>query len=298
MPHGFGATTTRTPLVRELNVPPEVLRELAARFPERYPLLLDSAARGPLSDASLLLAQPSAALWLSADGALRGDGMEPQGTSFLAALEQWWLKERLPAHEGGAELAFAGGWAIFLGYELAQEVEPHLALPRTPLPWIAFALRTRAALVHELRGDRVLAVAEPGAEGALDQIERDAASVADLPATPDRLEIRRVEEEDPAAYLARVVRAKEYVRAGDIYQANLARAWDVTLGANADHASAAGTSTHGCVPANPAPFAALRAVAGRGDRQFLARAPGARQRPAHRHAPDCRHAPAQPPPRG
>jgi len=71
-----------------------VLRRLAARFPDRYPLLLDSAASGPLSRASVLLAEPEAALWLGADGRLGAQGFVPQGTSFLAALENWWLTER------------------------------------------------------------------------------------------------------------------------------------------------------------------------------------------------------------
>jgi len=37
-------------------VPPTVLQHLAGAHPERFPLLLDSAAEGPLSAASLLLA--------------------------------------------------------------------------------------------------------------------------------------------------------------------------------------------------------------------------------------------------
>ena len=71
-----------------------MLRRLAARFPDRYPLLLDSAATGPLSRTSVLLAEPGAALWLGADGRLGAQGLVPQGTSFLAALENWWLAER------------------------------------------------------------------------------------------------------------------------------------------------------------------------------------------------------------
>jgi hypothetical protein len=52
-----------------------VLRRLAARFPERYPLLLDSAAAGPLSRSSVLLAEPSGCLWLGADGRLGMHGV-------------------------------------------------------------------------------------------------------------------------------------------------------------------------------------------------------------------------------
>jgi anthranilate synthase component 1 len=239
-----------------------VLRRLAARDPARYPLLLDSAAHGPLSGASVLLAEPEAALWLGADGQLRAEGLTPRAPGFLAALEEWWLAERCaPDASAVPGLPFAGGWALFLGYELAQEVEPRLELPRTPLPWQAFALRTRCALIHELSGERVLAVAEPGADAALARLIADAAAAADAGGTLDTLELAGVSEEAPDAYLARVQRAKEYVAAGDIYQANLSRPWQVSLrsggqGAFAHSACVAALYQRLCA-ANPAPFAAL-----------------------------------------
>ena len=239
-----------------------MLRRLAARFPERYPLLLDSAAAGPLGRASLLLAEPGAALWLDADGRLEARGLTPRGGGFLAALEDWWLRERDTARFSGEPdsvadaLPFAGGWALFLGYELAQEIEPHLALPRSPFPWQAFALRTACALIHDLSSGRVLAVAEPEAGEALARIAAEAREAARDPEPADALRIARVEEEDPDAYLARVRRAKEYVRAGDIYQANLSRPWDVTLDEEGTCGAAAALYRRLCA-ANPAPFAAL-----------------------------------------
>jgi anthranilate synthase component I len=236
-------------------VPPQVLQQLAARLPQRYPFLLDSAATGALSEASVLLAQPSAALWLSREGTLHARGTTVRGASFLEALENWWLAERQAAPVAGEPPAFAGGWAVFLGYELAGEIEPHLSLPRTPLPWQAFALRTRCALVHELRGNRVLAVAEPGAEAALALLEQDAhEATAEL---ADALRIGTVTEEEPRAYLQRVQRAKEYVRAGDIYQANLSRPWDVRIHVPHDALPAAAALYRRLRAANPAPFAAL-----------------------------------------
>ncbi|HYB32423.1 MAG TPA: aminodeoxychorismate synthase component I [Steroidobacteraceae bacterium] len=240
-----------------------MLRVLAARDPQRYPLLLDSASAGPLSRASVLLAEPGAALWLDADGRLGAHGLTPAGAGFLTALENWWLAERhLPGAADAAQLPFAGGWAVFLGYELAQEIEPKLTLPRTPLPWQAFALRTRCALVHDLVQARLYAVAEPGAEAALERIVAEARAAARAPPAADTLRIERVREEDPAAFLARVQRAKEYVRAGDIYQANLSRWWEVSVSAGAaagdDGAPSCAAALYRRLrAANPAPFAAL-----------------------------------------
>jgi len=100
-----------------------VLRRLAARDPQQYPLLLDSAAAGPLSHTSLLLAAPSAALWLDRAGQLGARGVAPEGGGFLEALENWWRRERSPvAEEEGAAGLISGGWALFLGYELAGEI--------------------------------------------------------------------------------------------------------------------------------------------------------------------------------
>jgi anthranilate synthase component I len=242
-----------------------VLRRLAARNPARYPLLLDSAATGPLSRASVLLAEPRAALWLTADGRLGAEGLTPRAGSFLGALEDWWYEESVPpqtaAVASSAEFPFAGGWALFLGYELAREIEPKLLLPPTPLPWQAFALRTPAALIHDLARERVYALAEAGAADALARIASDAADAARADAARDDLSIDAVHEEPPAAYLARVERAKEYVRAGDIYQANLSRHWDVELRSGGDARPAAlappAALYRRLCTANPAPFAAL-----------------------------------------
>jgi anthranilate synthase component 1 len=227
------------------------LRRLAGRFPQHYPVLFDSAADGPLSRTSILVARPRAALWLDADGRLGADGLTPRGSGFLEALENWWLAERLPASMSSA--VFAGGWAVFLSYEMAQEIEPRLSLPPSALPWRAFALRTPCALIHERATNRVLAVAEADAATELDQLEADARMVmsqAELPATATQV---KALEEDPSAYLSRVASAKEYVRAGEIYQANLSRPWRLELSSAPDIA----TLYNRLRDANPAPFAAL-----------------------------------------
>jgi anthranilate synthase component I len=236
-------------------------------------MLLDSAAAGPLGRASVLLADPRAALWLTRDGKLRATGFIPRGTGFLEALEHWWAAERAaknpartasPGAPGAPAAAaapsedippLAGGWALFLGYEIGAETEPALVLPPAPLPWRAFALRTRAALVHELASGRVYAMAEEGAQDALTRVAEDARAAASGDETSEDLEIATVVEEAAEAYLARVRRAKEYVAAGDIYQANLSRPWEVRLAAPGG--ATAATLYRRLCAANPAPFAAL-----------------------------------------
>jgi anthranilate synthase component 1 len=252
-----------------LDVPPAVLRQLAMAHPQRYPALLESVVAGPLGKVTILAAQPQAALWRTAQGRVHGHGMQPAAAQFLDALELWWRQsggalgdssDLHAARESG--VPFVPGWVVFLGYEVAAEIEPHLTLPPSPLPWTAFALRTPCALVHVLQTDAVWAVAEPGAQGLLEEVVAEAQRHP-APAPQDGMEPAfQVTEEDPARYLERVLRAKEYIRAGDIYQANLSRPWQVRPTA------AAGSAAHAraLAPAllyerlrarNPAPFAAL-----------------------------------------
>ena len=240
------------PVVRELDVAPAVLRRLAARLPARYPMLLDSAADGPLSRTSVLLAEPRAALWLDAKCKLHAEGTVVRGTTFFGALESWWLAEREATPAWG--LPFTGGWALFLSYEMAEEVEPRLALPPSALPWRAFALRTPCALIHERVQGRVIAVAEADSAHLLDRLEADAKQAAAEPDAPNiGFPVKSITEEDPDVHMERVRRGKEYIAAGDIYQTNLSRPWHVELQSDPD----IGALYNRLCTTNPAPFAAL-----------------------------------------
>jgi 4-amino-4-deoxychorismate synthase (2-amino-4-deoxychorismate-forming) component I len=168
---------------------------------------------------------------------------------FLAALENWWLELRAPAE--AASLPFAGGWLLYLGYELAREIEPRLLLPPGDDPYLALAIRAPAAWIRDRRSGRAWITAEPGREALLDRFEDDVRCVSDdaIGETPEL----PVEEEEPAQFLRAVRRALEYIASGDVYQANLSRRWQGRSCASIDP-----------VPlyqrlrlANPSPFAAL-----------------------------------------
>jgi anthranilate synthase component 1 len=220
-------------------------------------LLLESVATGALGTMSVLFAAPRAALTLHRDGRLDAQGFTAHGATFLEALDEWWRREAAsattasPGHASGP-LRFAGAWALYLGYELAGEIEPRLKLPQTPLPWIAFAVRTRAALIYDFTSARALAVAEADAQDALDALLADVAAARSAPENRALLVQGAAREEDPEAFLTRVHRAKEFIRAGDIYQANLSRPWEVSV-----NAGAASAVYERLCAANPAPFAAL-----------------------------------------
>jgi anthranilate synthase component 1 len=253
-------------ILRELDVPPGILRQLAATDPARYPVLFDSAAEGPLSRRSVLVANPVGALWLDARGSVRTEGDVPAGVvvpgeGFLSALGRWVSRERIaaPVTSGAGEAPFAGGWAVFLGYEMAAEIEPRLALPRPSAlhAWQAFALRVSCALIHDRISGKVLLAAEDDAAQLSEAVEDETRGLARSgisprgPLAPPA--VVSITEEEAAPYLERVRRGKEYIRAGDIYQTNLSRPWRVELSGEADVAWLYDRLR----AANPAPFAAL-----------------------------------------
>jgi anthranilate synthase component 1 len=241
----------RAPLVTAVPVSSTTLRTLAASRADRYPVFFDSAAEGPLARYSVLAAEPRAALFRDAVGKLHGQGITPGAGGFFDHLEAWFRSERAIASQ--KPLPFLGGWFVYLGYEVAAEIESHLHLPTAETQYSAFALRVENIIVHELATDTVFAISETGDAEALARLIADLREADRHPFVPTSLPALASLEEEPAElFLARVRAVKEHIAAGDIYQANLSRRWRLRLSNRADvpHVYAALRS------ANPAPFAA------------------------------------------
>jgi len=241
----------RAPLVTAVPVSSTTLRTLAASRADRYPVFFDSAAEGPLARYSVLAAEPRAALFRDAVGKLHGQGITPGAGGFFDHLEAWFRNERVITSQ--KQLPFLGGWFVYLGYEVAAEIESHLHLPTAETPYSAFALRVENIIVHELATDTVFAISETGDAEALARLIADLREADRHPFVPTSLPALASLEEEPAElFLARVRAVKEHIAAGDIYQANLSRRWRLRLSNRAEvaHVYAALRS------ANPAPFAA------------------------------------------
>ena len=232
----------------ELDDPGDLLA-LHRLDPERYPFLLESAASGtPQGHRDLLLGCPGRRLVLHGDGTLSGPGAGPDG-EFLAALDRWWNLER--STEPASWPLADGGWFLYLGYELAAQVEPVLRLdPPHELP-IAAAVEIGAALLRERDSGRCRVMARDA--GVLARIRADLQRARTLspPAWPGPA--GEALEEDPARFIEAVRMAREYIVAGDIFQANLSRAWQARLPPGADPAALYARLRQ----SNPGPFAGL-----------------------------------------
>jgi anthranilate synthase component 1 len=178
-----------------------------AAQPERYPALLESSTQ-----------HPSTARY---DILLAGAGETIICSPFLPTLEAHWRRERREI----AELAvpFAGGWFIYLGYELAGEIEPTLFLPQTDTPQ-AFAQRVHGAAIYDHRQATTWLVAEPGHEQLIEEIATALSSAQD-PTPTSSIALASLEEEPSNLFLGRIAAAQAHIAAGDIYQVNLSRGW-------------------------------------------------------------------------
>ncbi|HXS92399.1 MAG TPA: aminodeoxychorismate synthase component I [Steroidobacteraceae bacterium] len=237
-------------LLEPIDVDPAALLALHAASPDLYPALFESAAAGePLGRFDILFAHPAGRLVAPAATAER----------FLPALDRWWQREREAAPGATTHcVPFTGGWLVYLGYELAGQIEPRLRLRQPTVGPIAQAIRIPAAVVHEHDSGRCWIVAEEAAADLIPSIAADLRAAPRLPDARVGLLESSVVEDDPRRYLDAVERALEYIGAGDIYQANLSRGWQATL-------------RHGIQPhqvyrrlreTNPGPFSGLAVLDG------------------------------------
>ncbi|CAA6817436.1 MAG: Para-aminobenzoate synthase, aminase component (EC [uncultured Thiotrichaceae bacterium] len=210
--------------------------------PKRYPYLLESQSISDVSRFSILFAYP--------DKQIQSEFKD--GSKFLETLTKEFISENDIKHE--SHLPFRGGWFVYLGYELAQEIEPSLDLQADSfdLP-MAIATRVPAAIIIDHIANETWFVDEEKDETRYQQALADIAAIK--PCDGQGVSsIQAVQCEDAdEAYLTAVDRISKYIKQGDVFQVNLSRSWQVSL--NDDLSSSQIYET--LRERNPAPFAAL-----------------------------------------
>jgi len=226
-------------------------------YPDRYPYLLQSVAAGPVQARfDILFAHPGETLALQLDGTLQRGDQSLVDNDFLKQLDAWWQQEASDSIHG-IDLPFYGGWFLYLGYELASQVEPNLKLPvqgfAKQLP-VAYATRIPAAIIRDHHQDKNWLIAESGYAELLDMMQHDvetlvpsAVQITDVPFVAGLI------EDEPKRYLNAVESVKQYIIDGDVFQANLSREW---RGEIIDGVSVTDIYRRLCQQ-NPAPFAGL-----------------------------------------
>ena len=230
------------------------LLDLHRRDPRRYPVLLESSAHGTRHGRwDLLLVASGERIERDHEGTVRDGQGAIRGGRFLEVLDTEWARARAPRSD--AALPFCGGWALFLGYELAADVEPVLRLPRARggVP-TAVALRCPAAVLRDRTSGTCVVVGEAGHAELVDAVVRDAEAASVAPCMPASWTAPVTVEEDALdAFVGGVGRVLDYLRAGDVFQVNLSRGWRTEFAAGVDPADLFARLRI----ANPAPFAGI-----------------------------------------
>ena len=244
---------------------------------QRYPFLLQtfsselSPSDSEQSGFDILFAFPQQTLSLTNNKLKLGDNdaekfrLNPE-QGFLGNLQNWYQlnqstysQQTLPDH-----IPFAGGWFVYLGYELASEVEPKLNLPEdnSNFPG-AFATRCPAAVIYDHVRKQTLIVTEPGQEHLVEAIQND---INNSRATTNEIKeaintfsdslVNQFQEEPSDRYLESVKKIKDYICDGDVFQVNLSRHWNATLKEGVDQFDL----YRALSKTNPSPFAGLVCV--------------------------------------
>ncbi len=249
------------------------LLALHEQFPERFPVLLETAAlamgEAPQYDWLLFTADASVdigrvTLHGSAADAASGRLV---GERFLAKLDEACAEAH--AQHGDIDkgaLPFVGGFFLYAAYELAAEVEPVLRLPLREGDLVAALLPIAGAVVKHHASGQVQVVALP-CHAALAEEVRSLVEASVVGVTPTSIPLpattgstaSRVLVEDPAEdFLAAVRSGLEAIAAGDVYQTNLSRAWRTELRTGETPAAL----YRRLRTANPGPFAGLATLPG------------------------------------
>ncbi|MEM8930183.1 MAG: anthranilate synthase component I [Acidobacteriota bacterium] len=234
------ATVHVRELLADTLTPLAVYRRLAASSPIRF--LFESVTGGEqVSRYSLLGAEPLELYRLYSDRLEVERGGHTRETLPGEPLDALRAVLRSVESEPGP-IPFTGGFVGYFGFDLVRLVE---RLPSTnPDPFelpVAIFARFDTVVVFDHARQRVLCIANEiegevsmsAAERELGRLSRlltqdvDARAVPmpPLPSGPPKLAV--TPSMDGPAYRAAVERAREYIRAGDIFQVVLARRWTV-----------------------------------------------------------------------
>ncbi|OZB77978.1 MAG: hypothetical protein B7X28_09345, partial [Halothiobacillus sp. 13-55-253] len=125
---------------------------------------------------------------------------------------------------------FVGGWSFYLSYELAGQIEPSLDLPRfAPADRVGFPVAVAqyhaSALIYDHLHHKTWLVHDGQSADAAESLRACLRAFTLAPQADAALDIHALQADDPARYRSGVQQVLAFLRAGDVFQANLSRAW-------------------------------------------------------------------------
>lgn len=237
--------------IEQLSLEPDFIA-LHRHEPARYPFFVESVAHGTAHGRyDILFAFPQDEICLDAQS-----GTLAEAPDFLDALDAQ-LELTTSAHDatspGDDVLPFRGGWFVYLGYELAGQIEPTLQLPLPGQSPIAYAVRIPIAIIRDHLKGSCYIVAESSHIDCLSTLKEDIKLARSFAASKREMLKHTLLPDQPERFTTAVKQAQQHIVDGDVFQANLSRQWQAEI---VDDWSDAEMYRRLRL-ANPAPFAGL-----------------------------------------
>lgn len=239
------AQVVSTSLVADLETPVSAFLKIAGDQPNSF--LLESVEGGETCGRySMIGLAPDLIFRATGDKAEINRSAATDSTAFepcdappLQALRQLLAESAIELPEGAPPMA--AGIFGYLGYDMVRQMEnlppakpdpigvPEALLIRPTIIVVFDAVRNELNVVTPVRPREGIS-ARAAHEAALERIERVAATleraVAHASPQPFHGDVSAVSNTEPAEYLAMVEKAKEYIRAGDIFQVVLSQRFE------------------------------------------------------------------------
>lgn len=190
---------------------------------DKYPYLLESSAKGNKSARfSIIFSNPELVL-------TKND--MNKNINFLYKFDQIWKRERIIQKKiKNEELPFFGGWFIYLGYELASEIETNLKLPNSPFPMpVAFAARVKSAVIKDEIENKLFFISDTSFS-LLEEMYNDFISIKSKKIRNFEKKLIKIKYKgSEKKHASDVKKCIQYIFQGDIFQANLSRLWEFEI---------------------------------------------------------------------
>ncbi|MFT0861780.1 anthranilate synthase component I [Ancylobacter sp. G4_0304] len=233
-------------LVADLETPVSAFLKIAGERPNSF--LLESVEGGATRGRYSMIGIEPDLIWrcrgnaaeINRHAAHAPDSFEPCPEAPLVSLRKLVAESRIALPAGSPPMA--AGIFGYLGYDMVRQME-RLPEPKADLLGVPDAIffRPTVMVVFDAVRDELTVVTpvrpQPGVsagaayESAMERIERVTAALdSALPNLPTgdafHQDVAPLSNTEPAQYLAMVERAKEYIRAGDIFQVVLSQRFD------------------------------------------------------------------------
>ena len=195
------------------------LLNLVEKEPTKYPYFLESSSRGNASNRfSIIFYRPKVLI-----------EKKNNEINFIDEFNKKWDENKIvqePMIYNNINIPFYGGWFVYLGYEIATEVEKKLKIPKSPysLP-DAFAARVNTSIIYDhINKTIILSSDKKNHEQDFEDILNDLFAPNNIKKNR-KGSVKIFSKGTSGEHQAQVKSCIDYIYQGEIFQANLSRLW-------------------------------------------------------------------------